>query len=353
MSDIRFGLAVVFAGLIVVAASSIAAGHQQAGSFPAWIPMPGVTAEGVAVDKAGHVYVSVREGNNGVILKYSRDGAAATRLAEVGPGMIGGLAVTAEGEIYAAVAAGTGRGVYRVSQLGQTELVPGTGQIVFANALAFDPCGTLYISESFSMTPAGQYGPGGIWRVPRGGEAELWIRDALLTGIGAVLGYPVGANGIAYFHGDVYVVNTDKGLIVRVPILRHGQPGQPDVWAQLEEVAGSPLAANPAPPMGDGLALDVHGNIFVAVVSRGAVVRLDADDRSQEAVAFFQFGSSGLPLNAPLDTPASLAFGTGNGEQGQLFVTNLGMMSKMAPGPPWPGAGLVKIDAGAPGRPLR
>ena len=310
---------------LLVAAVSIAAA-QAPGAFPSFIPMPGVSAEGVAVDKDGHVYVTVREGSNGVIVRYSREGIP-TRLAELGPGMIGGLAITAEGDIYAAVAAGAGRGVYRVSRHGDTELVPGTDQIVFANALAFDRNGTLYISESFSMTPTGQYGPGGIWRVPRGGEAELWMRDPLLTGVGAVLGYPVGANGIAYFRGDVYVVNTDKGLVVRVPVLRHGDPGQPEVWAQLEDVPGSPLAASPAPPMGDGLALDVHGNIYVAVVSRAAVVRLDAEDRTQETVAFFQFGPPGLPLFAPLDTPASLAFGTGNGEQGQLFVTNLGMMS--------------------------
>jgi sugar lactone lactonase YvrE len=304
------------------------------------------------VDKAGRVYVSVREADNGVILRYSRDGVA-TRVAEIGPGMIGGLAVTADGDIYAAVAAGAGQGVYRVSRTGRTELVPGTDQIAYANALVFDRCGTLYISESYSLTPTGQYGPGGVWRVPRGGEAAPWIRDVLLTGVGAVLGYPVGANGIAYFRGDVFVVNTDKGLIVRVPVLRHGRPGRPEVWAELDEVPGSPLAANPAPPMGDGLVMDVHGNLYVAVVSRSAVVRLDADDRTQETVAFFQFGPPNLPLNAPLDTPASLAFGTGSREQGVIFVTNLGWLSTIVPGPPWPGAGLVKIDAGVPGWPLR
>jgi sugar lactone lactonase YvrE len=175
----------------------------------------------------------------------------------------------------------------------------------------------------------------------------------MLTGIGAVLGYPVGANGIACFHGDLYVVNTDKSLIVRIPILGGDIPGTPEVWATVSTVPGSPFAQHPAPPMGDGLALDVHGNVYVALVSRGAVVRINADDRSQHSVAYFQFGPPDLPLSAPLDTPASLAFGTGAGEQGQLFVTNLGMMSAMAPGIPWPGSGLVKLSAGAPGYPLR
>jgi sugar lactone lactonase YvrE len=325
MTHIRSGLAVLLACLAVLAAPAGASRHDQ-DTFPSWIPMPGVSAEGVAVDKFGNVFVSVREGSNGVIVRHSRNGVP-ERYAEVGPGMIGGLAVAPHGDLYAAVAMGPGRGVYRIPRhTRQPELVAGTDQIVFANALAFDRSGTLYITETFSL-PNGQYGTGGIWRVPRGGEAAVWLRHELLTGTGTVLGYPVGANGIAFFHGDLYVVNTDKGLIVRVPVRKHGQPGTPEVWAEVEEIEGSPLAGNPKPPVGDGLALDVHGNIYVAVVSRGAVIRFDADDRSQETVAFFQFGPPTLPLNAPLDTPASLAFGTGAGEQGQLFVTNLGMKS--------------------------
>ena len=352
MNDIRSRLAIVLACLTLLAVPAHAAGQQRIGAFPAWTPMPGVTAEGVAVDKTGHVYVSFRDGQNGVIFRYDENGEPSP-VAELGPGTIGGLAISAEGDLYAAVAAGASQGVYRIPRNGLPELIPGTDQIVFANALAFDRVGTLYITESYSLNPAGGYDQGGIWRVPRGGDATLWIRDALLTGVGAVLGYPVGANGIAFFHGDLYVVNTDKSLIVRVPVLGHSEPGQPEIWAQVGEVAGSPLSSNPAPPMGDGLALDVHGNVYVALVSRAAVVRLNADDRSQETVAFFQFGPPGLPLNAPLDTPASLAFGTGSGEQSQLFVTNLGWMSIMAPGPPWPGSGLVKIAVGAPGLPLR
>lgn len=316
--------------------------------FPAFIPMPGVQPEGVALDKAGNVYLSVREGDRGLIYKLSAWGEPSL-LAEVGPGLVGGLAVSANGELYVAVAVGAGRGVYRVDRDGQAALLPGTGQIVFANALAFDQRGTLYVTESYGS----DYGPGGVWRLVPGGEAEPWLRHPLLTGIGAVLGYPVGANGIAFFHGDLYVANTDKGLVVRIGVMADGSAGQPEVWATLAEVQGSPLAGNPAPVMGDGLALDVHGDVYVAVVSRCAVVRIDAETRAQETVAAFRFGAPGPPQPAPLDTPASLAFGTGSGEQMRLFLTNLGMMAGIAPGPPWPGPGLVKIDAGAPGRPLR
>jgi sugar lactone lactonase YvrE len=91
---------------------------------------------------------------------------------------------------------------------------------------------------------------------------------------------------------------------------------------------------------GDGIALDVHGNLYVAVLTRSAVVRINAQDLSQETIAVF-------PANL-LDFPASLAFGTGKGERTNLFVTNLGMGLPLG----LAGPSLVKIDAGVPGDPL-
>ncbi len=333
------------------ATAGAAAAAPPAASFPEFIPTPGVTPEGVAVAKDGTVYMSVREGADGVIWSFTASGQGGPLLA-VGTGTIGGLAVTADGELFVAMAEGPDRGVFRVDADGCVERLPGSETMVFANALAFDARGTLYVTESYSLDADGGFAQGGIWRIPRGGEAELWIRDPLLTGIGAVLGFPVGANGIACYHGDLYVANTDKGLVVRVPILPDGSPGRPEVWAALQEVDGSPLAGSPFPLMPDGLSIDVHGDVLAAVISRAAVVTLDATDRTQSTVAMLAFAPDAPAPVAPLDTPASLAFGAGSGARTQLFVTNLGWMAGLVPGPPWPGPGLVRIDAGVPGLPL-
>jgi len=324
-----------------------------AGIFPAFLPMPGVMASGVAVDKVGSVYVSTREIVGGVmygdIWKYSPAGERSL-FAEIGTGEIYGLALSADGELYAAMGRiGSYRGVYRVDQEGQVELLPGSDQIVFANAIAFDDRGTMYITESHSGTPP-TYGQGGIWRIPPGGQAELWLRDALLTGI-AVVGYPIGANGIAFSHGYLYLTNCAPGLVLRIPVWPDGSAGELEVWATLQEVPESPLAWSPLPLMADDIRLDVHGNVYVAVVSRSAVVRINALDKSQETIAAFLLPPSGSPLYAPLDFSASLAFGTGKGERTNLFVTNLGLGALNVPQLPWPGPGLVKIETGVPGQP--
>jgi sugar lactone lactonase YvrE len=349
---------VLFVGALFLALGLTALLSQAAVVFPAFTPMPGVTPRGVAVDKVGNVYVSASVGT-GVnehikVWKFTPAGeppfSADTFLADIGQGTIGGLAVTANGDLYVAMAAGLNKGVYRVDREGQKELLPGSNQILFANGLAFDDRGTLYVTESLSMLSTGPppvYGPGGIWRIPRGGKAKLCLRDELLgasdlSPLPAPLPAPIGANGIAYYHGNLYVTNTAKGTVLRITLGPDGSVGEPELWTTLKEVPGSPLAGLFPVVMGDGIALDVYGNLYVAVLTRSAVVRINLLDKSQETVAVFLFPPHGSFPYAPLDFPASLVFGTGEGERTNLFVTNLGNGG-------WAGPSLVKIDAGVPG----
>lgn len=324
---------------------------QGATTFPDFIPFDpgqGASPEGVAVDKIGNVYVSVGTHNGDQIWKFTPAGEGSL-LADFGPpgGGACGLAVDAEGNVYMArtPVAAPKQGVYKVDKKGNWALIPGTDNIVFPDGLAFDQRGNLYITEFFSFGAAG-FGQGGIWRVSRDGQVGLWLRHETLTGLGPTLfPFPLGANGIAFFHGSLYVINSDKAQVVRVPVLPDGGAGLPEVWSQVEDVPESIFYRNPLfPVMLDGLALDVHGNVYVVSPSRLAVVRIRASDRGQETIAVFP--------QAPLDAPLSLTFGTGNGERQNLFVTGGGMLSGLVPGPVWPGPALIKIPIGIPGLPL-
>ena len=250
------------------------------GRFPDFIPMSGVTPRGVAVDSFGNVFVSVGRGSGSnervLVWKFAPGGEQLLEV-DIGQGTIGGLLVDDCGDLYVALAAGTDRGVYRVDRVGQKELLPGTNQIFFANGLAFDDWGTLYITESVSMTQSGP-GPGGIWRIPRWGHAELCVRHELLSGTGA-LGQPVpiGANGIAYYLGNLYVTNTEKGTVLRIPAWPRLRVGLPRLWTTLKEVpeALEPLKLKFPVVMGDGIVVDAYGNLYVAVLTRSAIVRVN------------------------------------------------------------------------------
>ena len=342
---------IIFAAVVIVLVCGgnwIAAKGPPVANFPNFIPLTINKTGDVAIDKVGNVYVNVTATNGHVqIWKYSPAGEGPDVVADLGEGTAYGLALDANGDIYAINdGADMGyKGIYRVDhQGGDPVLLPGTEQIVFPNALAFDQLGNLYVTESVSSD-----GKGGIWRIPKHGEeAEPWLRDPLLTGIGGVLAaFPFGANGIAFYHGDLYVANSDKHLIVRIPVHPDGSPGQADIWKDLEEVPESLLLLRQKLPVWapDGIALDVHGNLYVTMVTRAAVVRINAEDHSQETIAVLG-PDLNAPLFAPLDAPNTIAFGTGKGGRQSLFVTNASF------GPPFPGRGLVKIEAEEPGQPL-
>jgi sugar lactone lactonase YvrE len=309
------------------------------GAFPGFTFTAGVP-EGVVVDKAGNVYVSVRATTSDQVWKYSPSGMG-TLLSDLGEpaGGAAGLAADGAGNVYMCRAI-MNPGVYRITPDGAAVKLSGTEQMACANALAFDSDETLYVTETFSGNLAsGNFEQGGIWRIPEGGTAQLWLRDDLLTGLPpALFPYPVGANGIGFYHGDLYVVNSDKGLVVRVPVRPDGGPGTAEIWKTVEDVPDSLLYQSPAfPVMLDGLTIDANGNVYVAVVSRNAIVRINADDRSQETVAAYP--------DSPFDAPASLAL---NAREDVLLVTNLGMYEGLVPNPePWPGPGLVCVALSA------
>ena len=262
-----------FVSVVVLCLGTWAAADGPVADFPSFISFDITKTGDVAVDKVGNVYVNVTDKDGRVkIWVFSPAGEGPFVITEIGTGTAYGIAVSAEGDVYA-ISGGTNKGVYQVGRDGISVRLPYTEQIVFPNALAFDKRGSLYVTDSV----------GGIWRIPPGGVAEVWLQDDLLVPIAGSTW--AGANGIACYHSDLYVLNQDKGWIVRIPIRPDGSPGQPDMWAVIQEVPQSPPALQIYPLRGDGLALDVHGNVYAAMVTRAAVVRINAEDLSQETIA--------------------------------------------------------------------
>ena len=103
--------------------------------------------EGIAVDKPGNVYVGIDD--LGQIRKISPDGSESI-LVDFGELGLLGLAVDAPGNVYAVrnTQNPDTHGVWRVSRDGESERLPGSEQIIFPNALAFDKVGNLYVSET-------------------------------------------------------------------------------------------------------------------------------------------------------------------------------------------------------------
>jgi sugar lactone lactonase YvrE len=310
--------------MLVLPSLAAASGHVT--PVRIYNPALGEFPEGIAVDKQGNVFVSMAP--LGQIRKISPD-STQTLFYQLPAGAgLTGLAVDAPGNVYVGVF-GRGAdpgGVWRIDRDGgSASRLPGTENIFLPNGLAFDKQGNLYVTDTYvsgSTPPAGA-----IWRIPRHGNAQLWLQDSeLLGGLGTVPGYPpLGANGIAFRHNRLYVASTEKGLIAQVPVLPDGSPGDLSVVAQ-----GSGLL------MIDGIALDVHGTIYAGLIGQNRVVAVNPASGGVTQLAGPADG---------VDGPASLAFGAGNGERQSLYFTNYAILSHAHPG-------VLKMDVGVPGMPL-
>jgi sugar lactone lactonase YvrE len=330
---VRFWAALAALALLVTAVPITAAradSHVQVAY--SWTEL----TEGITVDKVGNIFVS--NSPAGELWKI-KPGAAGPEVfgtvegIDAAGGDLGliGLAVDAPGNVYGTVVSFTNpaaNGVWKFDRkTGEATKALGSEDIVLANAIAFDKRGNMYVTDSAA---------GAVYRIPeRGGSAELWLQDSTLEGTGILdVGIPIGANGIVYRQGALYVSNTEKGSIVEIPILRNGAAGVPSVVVEDGAIFGI-----------DGIALDVHGDIYAAIIAQSAVRKISLGS----SISFETLGEGG-PGSPVLDT-SSVAFGTGKGARSTLYAVNYGVFSQEAFDPD-PRPAILEFDVGVPGMPL-
>jgi sugar lactone lactonase YvrE len=314
----------MFAAVVGLASPAHAANHVA--TLMTFDATAGELPEGVAIDHRQTMYLSFPL--RGEIRAITRDGVESTYATfPPGPGFGPlGIAIDAQGDLYVAVNNGDpqSRGVYRVRRDGSTDQLPGSEAITFPNDVTLDPRGNIYVTDTIL---------GAVWRIPRdGGDAELWLQNAMLVGLGGgPLVFTIGANGIEFRNNAIYVGNTERGTIVRIPVLPDGTAGMPTVFAQSPDLVGA-----------DGLAFDVRGNLYVAVIAQSMVVRVSSDSHVTKLAT----------TTDGLDLPSAIAFGTGAGERQTLFIVNFAISSIFGV-PPGEGPALLSLDAGVAGQPSR
>jgi hypothetical protein len=261
-------------------------GQPMAANFLSFNPAGFELPEALSF-RNGDVYVSMVA--LGQIVKVSYPGAMRSVYAQLpvtATNFTLGSAFDSAGNLYVGVAAGNpmdimgvaAAGVYRIGvEADGGAATPmlwasGTTNLKFPNGLSFDPAGNLYVSDSaegaiYKFTSAGALG-----------TAMPWATDALLTGSlgacpGTVQAFPIGANGIFAEMNDVWTVNTDRGLLVRVRVVGNGAAGMVSAAATncalLEGVDG--MRPDPRDPANVFMATNNAQNTIVTVSRTGQV----------------------------------------------------------------------------------
>jgi sugar lactone lactonase YvrE len=284
----------------------------------------GQLPESLAVDDDGTLYVSM----GAQVARIDGTYAVSTLASLPVPGgSATGVKLAPSGQLYVATAAfdptADASHLFGVDKTtGAVSLITDLDANGFPNDIAFDARGSTFVTDSFL---------GAIWKIDSTGVASVWLTDPLLQGNPSqnVFGVPFGANGIAFDRTKrkLYVSNTDLGAVLEIKVGRDGQPGEVEV-----------LAAEPALVGADGLALDASGTVYVAVNGQDQLATVDKKGRVRV-----------IAQGGALDSPSSLAFGTGHCDRHTLFVTSFAILRALGAKPGVPNPGILSLHVNVPG----
>jgi uncharacterized protein YciI len=243
---------------------------------------PGTFLESIVVAPDGAAYVA----NHGAgAVDRVRDGRI-ERFAKL-PHEVTGLLLRLEGGL---LATGREKGgpdtVYAISVTGEVKTLATVPEAGFLNGMTWLKDGVALIADSDA---------GVIWRLDVAARrVEPWARDALLDHADAATHFPANtgfpaANGVKRRGDSVYVSNSGRGVILRIPVLSEDRAGKPEVWA--ENIVA------------DDFAFDEAGDLYVPTHPMQSVVRV-ATDGTRTTIATPAEGLTG---------PTAVTFGPDGG----------------------------------------
>ncbi|MFJ5141393.1 hypothetical protein [Streptomyces sp. NPDC088707] len=245
----------------------------------------GQTAENIALEPDGSADITfafarqvarvTREGGTTILATLPEVPDAQT---PVGQAVVLGIARAHDGTLYVTYVTGTEKtGVWRIAPGGAPEQIGFFPANAFPNGLALDEeCGTLYTADSQL---------GRVWSLPvTGGTPTAWATGAALEPTAQI---PFGANGLKVHHGAVWVSNTGRASLLRIPI----GPG-PAHAAGPVEIRAAGLTSI------DDFAFTGHGDTVLAALNEVDELELVRPDGTHKTV---------LTRSDGLDNPTSVA----------------------------------------------
>lgn len=271
--------------------------------------------ENLAIAPDGTIFVTNHE--VGKIVRITPDGNQ--QIHATVEGKVSGLAFTNNGDL---VATGWNADsipvVSLVSSDGTVETLLTLPDAIFLNGIT-PLSGTQYLTADSYR--------GAIWLIDVAQRrGSIWLEHPMLARSNSENVIPA-ANGLKRFGDFLYVSNTEKMLLLRIPVDTADQPGKPEIFVEQINI--------------DDFAFDVEGNLYGATHVYNSVVRI-ATDGSTTIIAQADQGVIGS---------TAVAFGQGEGDRTAIYVVTNGGIFLPPPTGLVP-ANVVRFEVGKAGYPL-
>ncbi|MDZ8053222.1 MAG: SMP-30/gluconolactonase/LRE family protein [Aulosira sp. ZfuVER01] len=154
-------------------------------------------------------------------------------------------------------------------------------------------------------------------------HSSIWLEHSLLARSNPENVIPA-ANGLKRFGNFLYVSNTEKMLLLRIPLSLTNEPSEPEIFLELTNI--------------DDFAFDVEGNLYGATHIYNSVVKITPDGKTT-IIAQAEQGVIGS---------TAVAFGQTQSERTAIYVVMNGGMFLPPPTGVVP-ANVVRIEVGKAG----
>ncbi|MFD3308669.1 hypothetical protein [Streptomyces sp. NPDC058694] len=228
----RLATAIVVSATVLVSANCASAATEKTSPKPIVTNVKtlatfdftaGDSPENITVNPDGSLTVSMLgsvAGNRPALVRIAPSGRSKVMVAGQQGDTFTGNTRDRDGGIYYNVASSNASraGVWKLPPGGTPRRVAALPTDGLPNGLALDPTGrTLYAADSNKAT---------VWTVPAsGGRATAWLTDPALAATPSAP-VPLGANGLRFHKGAVWVSNLAKSTLLRIPVTATGGPGR-------------------------------------------------------------------------------------------------------------------------------
>jgi putative intracellular protease/amidase/sugar lactone lactonase YvrE len=245
--------------------------------------------ENIAIAPKGTIFVTSYE--EGKIYQVTPNGEC-SEFAHI-DGNVAGIVIDHAGDL---LVAGSLQGktptIFRVNSTGVVESLIPLPEAIFFNGMTHLKGDRYLVADSYK---------GAIWEIDVIAKtARIWIQDNLLARSDTSNPFPA-VNGIKLYHNWLFASNTQRQLLIRIPLAENNTPKTPEVFLSNVNL--------------DDFAFDARGNLYGTTHVYNSVIRI-SPDKQITAIAKIKQGMTGS---------TALAFGRANNSTNIYVTTNGGM----------------------------